>query len=149
MDAIQFTAQFLATLSCSLFAGASVYINLVEHPARLECGTEIAATEFPPNYRRATIMQASLAILGLLSSIVVWLKQSNVWWLVGGILLVAVVPFTLIFILPTNKRLLDPSLDKKSERAAQLLSYWGQLHAVRSFLSVIALIIYLCLLIAS
>jgi hypothetical protein len=62
-------AEFVAVLACSLFTGASVYINLVEHPARMECGVEIAATEFAPSYRRATIMQASSAALGLLSSI--------------------------------------------------------------------------------
>jgi hypothetical protein len=31
-------AEFVAVLSCSLFTGASIYINLVEHPARMECG---------------------------------------------------------------------------------------------------------------
>jgi hypothetical protein len=62
-------AEFVAVLACSLFAGAAVYIDLVEHPARMEGGIEIAATEFAPSYRRATIMQATCAALGLLSSI--------------------------------------------------------------------------------
>src|ERR1035438_1381975 len=74
-------AEFVAVLSCSLFMGASVYINLVEHPARMECGVEIAATEFAPSYRRATIMQASSAALGLLSSIAAWLAVAALWWL--------------------------------------------------------------------
>ena len=52
-------AEFVAVLACSLFTEASVYINLVEHPAKTECGVEIAATEFTPSDRRATIMQAS------------------------------------------------------------------------------------------
>jgi len=72
-------AEFVAVLSCSLFAGASVYINLVEHPARMECGVEIAATEFAPSYRRATIMQASSAALGLLSSVAAWLAGATFW----------------------------------------------------------------------
>ncbi len=37
-------AEFIAVLSCSLFAGAALYISLVEHPARMECGAEIATT---------------------------------------------------------------------------------------------------------
>lgn len=34
--------EMLSTLSAGLFAGAGIYINLVEHPARMECGTEVA-----------------------------------------------------------------------------------------------------------
>ena len=36
----------------------AVYITLVEHPARMECGTEVAATEFRPSYRREAVLQA-------------------------------------------------------------------------------------------
>src|ERR1035438_2049758 len=56
--------RFVAILACSLFTGASVYINLVEHPARMEWGVEIAETDFAPSYRRATVMQANLRSLG-------------------------------------------------------------------------------------
>jgi hypothetical protein len=52
-------AEFTAVLSCALFTGASVYITFIEHPARMQCGVELAATEYVPSYRRATVMQAS------------------------------------------------------------------------------------------
>jgi hypothetical protein len=71
-------AQFVSMLTCSLFTGAAVYLSLVEHPARMECGVEIAATEFPPSYRRATVMQAILAAVGLVSSIAAWLAGASV-----------------------------------------------------------------------
>jgi hypothetical protein len=114
-------AEFVAVLACSLFAGASVYINLVEHPARMECGAEIAATEFPPSYRRASVMQASLAAVGLLSSIAAWFAGAGFLWVVGGVLLGAVVPFTLIVILPTNQQLLSSALDRRSAKKS---GYW-------------------------
>jgi len=57
-------------------------------------------------------VQASLAVVGLLSSIAAWLAGASVLWVVGGVLLGSVIPFTLIVILPTNKRLLSPALDK-------------------------------------
>jgi hypothetical protein len=138
-------AEFVAVLACGLFAGASVYINLVEHPARMECGVEIAATEFAPSYRRATMMQATLAAVGLLASVAAWLAGATFWWLVGGLLLGAVIPFTLIVILPTNKQLLNPSLDKQSAQTGQVLARWGRLHAVRSILSTLALLLFLWL----
>ena len=125
--------------------GAAVYISLVEHPARMGCGVEIAATEFPPSYHRATILQATLAALCLLSSIAAWLAGSTFWWFVGGVVLGAVIPFTLIVILPTNKQLLSPTLDRRSAQTERLLARWGALHAVRSVLSGAALLLFLSL----
>jgi hypothetical protein len=51
---LQTSMEFLATLSCALFAGAAVYINVVEPPARMSCGIEVASTEWAPSYQRAT-----------------------------------------------------------------------------------------------
>jgi Anthrone oxygenase len=130
--------EVLATMCAGLFAGAALYITFVEHPARLECGTELAATEFGPSYRRATLMQASLAAIGLAAALVAWLRGRGLPSLVGGLLLGAVIPFTLIVILPTNSRLLDPGLDRSSLEAAALLGRWGRLHAVRSALGALA-----------
>ena len=140
-------AEFVAVLTCGLFAGAAVYVNLVEHPARMECGIELAATEFPPSYRRGTIMQVTLAAVSLLSSIAAWLAGATFWWVVAGTLQVSVIPFTLIAILPTNKRLLSPTLDRRSAEAGRLLARWGALHAVRSVLSGWALLLFLYLMI--
>ena len=48
-----FAGQLALTIA-ALFAGAAIYINLVEHPARLSCGTEIAAKQWASSYKRAT-----------------------------------------------------------------------------------------------
>jgi hypothetical protein len=138
-------AEFIAVLACSLFTGAAVYLSLVEHPARMECGVELAATEFAPSYRRATVMQASLAAVGLLSSIAAWVAGATFLWVIAGVLLGSVIPFTLIVILPTNKRLLSPALDRRSAETARLLAHWGTLHVVRSALSGLALLLFLYL----
>ncbi len=60
-------------------------------------------------------------------------------------MLASVIPFTLIVILPTNKQLLNPALDKRSTQAGQLLARWGRLHSVRSILSALALLLFLYL----
>jgi hypothetical protein len=138
-------AELVALLACGLFTGAAWYISLVEHPARMECGVELAATQFSPSYRRARIMQASLAVVCLLSSVAAWLAGATFWWAVAGILLGSVISFTLIVIMPTNKQLLSPTLDNRSAQTAQLLARWGTLHGVRSVLSGMALLLFLYL----
>jgi hypothetical protein len=137
--------QFVAILSATLFSGAAIYINLVEHPARMECGTDIAAREFGPSYRRAAVMQATLALIATLAAIGAWAGDTRPAWLVGAFLIFLVVPFTLIAIRPTNKQLLDPNPDRSSETALRLLQRWGMLHAVRSLLATLASGIFLCL----
>jgi hypothetical protein len=62
-------------------------------------------------------------------------------------LLGSVIPFTLIAILPTNKQLLRPTLDKHCAQTGELLAHWGRLHAVRSALSGAALLLFLYLVI--
>ncbi len=138
--------ELAAIFAAGLFSGAAVYVNLVEHPARVQCGTELAVTEFGPSYHRAAIMQAVLALTGLVAGTGAWLSGSGVWWLVGAMILGSVIPFTLLVIFPTNKRLLDPALDRKSEKARQLLAQWARLHMVRSMLSVAAFVLFVCLL---
>ena len=81
--------------------------------------------------------------LGTLAAIAAWLQGAPALWLIGGLLLGAVIPFTLIAILPTNKRLLAPCLDKNSALAKQLLHRWARLHAVRSALSLASFLVLL------
>lgn len=140
---LQTSLEFIATLSCALFAGAALYINVVEHPARMSCGTEAAASQWAPSYARATWMQAPLAVVGLICALLAWSLGSNVCWLAGGVLLGLVVPFTLVLIKPTNERLLSSGLDKRSDETRRLLGHWNALHAVRTALSVAALVLFL------
>jgi hypothetical protein len=133
----------LALLATALFAGASIYITFVEHPARMLCPIPWAVAQWRPSYKRATLMQASLAVIGSLAAVSAWLAGAGLAWLVAGLLLGAVVPFTLIVISPTNKRLEDHGLDPSSEGARILLTHWGHLHAVRSGASLLALILML------
>ena len=144
--AVTALAELIATLSSGLFAGASVYINLVEHPARMETGIRPALTEFAPSYKRATVTQVSLASAGFSSALVAWRSRSDARWLIGGVLLVAVIPFTALVILPTNKKLLDPATADDLALAEELLTRWGRLHAVRSVLSLASMLLFLFLL---
>lgn len=141
--------EFLATFSAALFAGASLYINVVEHPARMGLETQVAAMQWAPSYKRATWLQAPLAIVSLLCGIAVWIMGGSIGWLVAALLVGAVVPFTFGVIMPTNHRLLAPGRDLSSTETRELLVRWGQLHAVRTALSLAGTVLFLWLILTS
>jgi hypothetical protein len=70
-------------------------------------------------------------------------------WLIGGLLLLLLIPFTLVVIMPTNKRLESQELDLHSEEAGRLLQRWGRLHAIRSIVSGVAFLAFLSALIST
>ncbi len=135
--------EYVATLCAALFAGAALYINLAEHPARMGLETRMAVLQWAPSYKRATWMQAPLALLSFLSGALAWLMGAGAGWLVSATLIGLVVPFTLIGIMPTNHALLEPGRDFDSAETRALLERWGTLHAVRTALSVLATLTYL------
>jgi len=143
---MMFVLEFLATFSAALFAGAALYINVVEHPARMGLETQVAAMQWAPSYKRATWLQAPLAIVSLLCGIAVWAMGGGIGWLVAALLVGAVVPFTFGVIMPTNHRLLAPGRDLASAETRELLVRWGQLHAVRTALSLAGTVLFLWLM---
>ncbi len=138
--------EMIAAFTAVLFAGAALYINLVEHPARMELETKFAALQWAPSYKRATLLQAPLALVSLMTGSAAWLLGANVWWFVAALLLGAVVPFTFAVIMPTNHKLLALGRDLTSEETRDLLQKWAKLHGVRTALSLVASVIYVWLL---
>jgi hypothetical protein len=86
-------------------------------------------------------MQAGLASIGCVAALAAWTQGRGTSVLVAGLLLGAAIPYTLIVILPTNKRLLDPRLDPRTAEAASLLARWGHLHAGRTAAGAIAFLL--------
>jgi len=66
-------------------------------------------------------------------------------WLPGAVLIGAVVPFTLVVIMPINHALLAPGRDPASAGIRGPLERWGKLHAIRSGLGLAASVVYLLL----
>lgn len=88
-------------------------------------------------------MQVPLALIGSLSAFIAWRFEGRTAWLAGGLLLLLVLRFTLVVILPTNKRLESGELDLRSQEEGRLLQRWGRLHAIRSILSGAAFLLFL------
>ena len=137
--------EFVATLAAAIFAGAAIYINVVEHPARMSLDTLSAASEWAPSYRRATWLQAPLALVGRVTGLASWWMGGGTWWAVAALLIGSVVPYTFLGIMPTNHKLLAPGRDFASAETRALLDRWAKLHAVRTAASLLATALYVWL----
>ena len=133
----------LALSIAAAFAGAAIYINVAEHPARLKLLVGALLTQWKPSYTRGFAMQASLAVLGGVFGVLAWWETRDGLWLAGAVVLVANWPFTLLVIMPTNLRLMATAAESADGTTRALLERWGRLHAVRSALGAIATALFL------
>jgi hypothetical protein len=141
--------KFLALFSSGIFTGAAFYLTTVEQPARMSLGVEAALEEFRPSYKRAAPQQGTLAIVCFLSSAAVAALTQDWLWLLGGSLVGAVVPFTFLFMMPTNRLLLDDTEELEIELESSRLAKWARLHAVRTVLSLFGFLVLLWVCIVS
>lgn len=135
-----------AVVLATLFAGAAIYISLVEHPARLELADGPLLRQWQPSYRRALPIQSGLAVAGGAAGLVVWYLSHDWWWAVGSVLLLANWPFTLLAIKPVNRRLMAMTEREAGVESRGLLIRWGKLHNVRSALGAAAALVFSCTL---
>jgi hypothetical protein len=85
--------EFLAVMCGSLFAGAALCINVVEHPARMLLETRVAALQWAPESPACHVDASSLSLVSFIPGVAVWFTGGSVGWLVAAMLVGTVVPF--------------------------------------------------------
>jgi len=136
------TIAIVALICAALFTGAAGYITLVEHPARLKLADGPLLAQWKPSYDRALPIQSGLAIAGGVTGMDACYLSGNLFWAFGSLVLLANWPFTLLAIMPTNKRLKVIRPEEAGPASRVLLVSWGKLHTVRSVLGVVSTVTF-------
>jgi uncharacterized membrane protein len=129
----------LALATAGLFTGAAAYINAVEQPARLGLPAGALLTQWKVAYQRGTAMQANLALLGCALGIAAYLADGrHPLALCGAALMLASWPWTMVMIMPTNKRLMATDPAEAGEVERELIRRWAGLHLGRTAFGALA-----------
>ncbi|WP_338665755.1 DUF1772 domain-containing protein [Pararoseomonas sp. SCSIO 73927] len=135
-------AGLVALILATLFAGAALYISLVEHPVRMDLEDAPQLAQWQPSYKRALPIQAGLAVLGGAAGLVAWYQLRDWQWGAASLLLLANWPFTMLVIMPTNKRLMALAPQEAGAVSRAMLRRWGELHGIRSGLGSAASLLF-------
>lgn len=132
----------LALIFATAFAGASTYINAVEQPARLLLQPQELLLQWKTSYHRGTIMQVSLAVLSTCFGAICFNATQNWRWLAGTLALLALLPYTFIAVMPTNRKLLSFFTAAQDEPVRSNVRRWSRLHAGRTALGITAVALF-------
>jgi hypothetical protein len=112
--------KLIATLSAAFFAGGGLFVSIVIYRAiMMDMASAVAL--FGRIYNKAAPWQGSNAIVCLVAAVIVSALSGDWWWAIGGLLVGASVPFTLLV----------------------MMKHWGELHWVRNVLSTAGLVVML------
>src|ERR1700674_2651554 len=127
----------LALVTAAAFTGAAIYVSVAEQPARLALDDNALLSQWQASYPRASVMQASLALGSALLGLAAYWSSGDWRWLPRALLIFGNLPFTLLVVLPTNKRLqaLAPG---SADPARRLIETWARLHLARDALGLAA-----------
>ncbi len=133
----------LALVVAAVFAGASLYVNVAEQPARLGLDDAALLSEWKRAYKGGFAMQAPLTVIGFALGAGAWWQSSGWLWLWGALALIAIVPYTLLVMMPTNKRLLAMDPAHAGAEGRTEVEAWTRQHTGRTVLGFVAMLFFL------
>ena len=151
MSAVLDYLDQIAVMSGGIFVGTAVYISVVEVPALRAFGLDEHWRFFPFMYERAATSQVTSSLIAAAAGIVHGSRIARSTfdrnlWIAAGSVFVGLLPFTLVFIAPTNTRIIEDNKRVKLGQTSlvdaatkkEMLDNWAGLHLVRTLASTAA-----------
>jgi len=136
------TAGTLALAFASALAGAGLYVNGVEQPARLALDDAAMLSEWGPSDRRGVALMAALALVAAIAGLSAYFETHDVRFLLGAIVAASSWPYTVFVMGPVNNQIL--ALVPKDLAAARVLVWqWGLLEYGQTAIAIAAAIAFL------
>jgi hypothetical protein len=100
-------------------------------------------TEWKSAYKRGFAMQAPLAVAAFVLGAFAWWESGQWLFLIGGALMLANWPWTMLAILPVNSRLMQTEPIAATKDTREMIRHWNVLHGVRTLLGAGATVVFL------
>ena len=128
--------------------GVALTSSLIVHPILLMVKRTTAIEVFKPFFDKTHKTVLSMSIVVSVLALFLSFTSGNWWWFGISLLMHLNGPYTLKFMMPTNRRLMAEGVDPDSEQTIFDLKNWGGLHAIRTvwnglvFLAFVILTVY-------
>ena len=135
-------AGTLALAFASSLAGAGLYVNTVEQPARLALEDDALLKEWGPSDRRGVALMAALALLAAAAGLSAWYSTGEARFALGAVVAASSWPYSLYVMSPLNNQIL--ALAPRDVGAAQaLVRQWGLLEYGQTVIALAASALFL------
>ena len=115
--------------------GIALTATVIVHPILVMAKKVTAIEVFKPFFDKTHIWVLVLSIIVTLLALAYSIMTANWWWFGIAMLMHLNGPYTVFFMMPLNRRLMDEGVDPLSEQTASDIQKWGGLHLVRTILN--------------
>lgn len=115
--------------------GIALTASVVVHPILVMAKKTTAIEVFKPFFDKTHKWVLVLSIVVTLLALAFSLLTGNWWWFGVSLIMHLNGPYTIFFMMPLNRRLMDENVDPSSEQTASDIQKWGGLHLVRTILN--------------
>ncbi len=138
-------AGSIALTFAAAFAGAAIYVNWVEQPARLALDGEALLSEWGPSDSRAVALLLAFALASTVAAFIAYFETQDVRFVFGALIVIASWPYAAFVMAPLNNQILAlRGPDVGAARA--LVRQWGFVEAGFAAIGVAAVAMFLWIL---